>query len=179
MLSSPEPWHFMPHCSVSLESSWWVGVHKLGLRLFGATVWTIIEPLSQWKLNKIETEKCIGIWGCSWCCRKAFETSYLIEFISQFSDLRCERYLFWSGFCYWKFKQIGKFWVWKEESVEPLRMCHTVALRQKKNYGNSKNILRQKEELQKLKKYPKAKEELQKLKKYLRQKKNYGNSKSI
>jgi hypothetical protein len=34
---------------------------------FGATVWKllIIEPFSQWKLNKIESENPIGIWGCS------------------------------------------------------------------------------------------------------------------
>jgi len=33
-------------------------VHWLGLRLFGATMWKllVIEPFSQWKLNKIETE---------------------------------------------------------------------------------------------------------------------------
>jgi hypothetical protein len=45
-------------CFVSSERSWWVGVHRLGLRLFGATVWKllIIEPFFQWKLNKIETE---------------------------------------------------------------------------------------------------------------------------
>jgi hypothetical protein len=34
---------------------------------FGATVWKllIIEPFSQWKLNQIESENSIGIWGCS------------------------------------------------------------------------------------------------------------------
>jgi hypothetical protein len=31
----------------------------------------IIEPFSQLKLNKIENEKCIEIWGRSWCSRKA------------------------------------------------------------------------------------------------------------
>jgi hypothetical protein len=49
---------------VSSKSFWWVGVHWLGLRLFGATVWRkllIIESFSQWKMNKIETENCIGI----------------------------------------------------------------------------------------------------------------------
>ncbi len=42
---------------VSSESSEWIGVHWLGLRLFGAMVWKvlIIESFSQWKLNKIET----------------------------------------------------------------------------------------------------------------------------
>ncbi len=58
---------------VSSENSWWVWVHQLGLRLFGATVWKvlIIKPFVQWKLNKIEIENRIGIWGCSSCCWKA------------------------------------------------------------------------------------------------------------
>jgi hypothetical protein len=51
----------------------------------------IIEPFSQLK-NKIETENCIGIWGHSWFCWKARSKLDLIEFISQFSELRCERY---------------------------------------------------------------------------------------
>jgi hypothetical protein len=57
-------------------------------------VWTllIIEPFSQGKLNKIKTENCIGIWGDSWCCGKALGESDLIEFTSQFSELRCGRY---------------------------------------------------------------------------------------
>ncbi len=43
---------------VSSKSSWWVGVHQLGLRLFGVTVrkLLIIEPYSQWKSNKIKTK---------------------------------------------------------------------------------------------------------------------------
>jgi hypothetical protein len=49
----------------------------------------IIESFSQRKLNKIETENCIGIWGHSW---KALVTSNLIEIISQFSELRCGQY---------------------------------------------------------------------------------------
>ncbi len=46
---------------VSSKSSQWAGVHWLGLRLFGATMWKllVIEPFSQWKLNKIKTEKLI------------------------------------------------------------------------------------------------------------------------
>ncbi len=41
---------------VSSKNSWWVGVHWLVLRLFGAMVWKIliIESFFQWKLNKIE-----------------------------------------------------------------------------------------------------------------------------
>jgi hypothetical protein len=44
-----------------------IGVQPLGLRLFWALVWKllIIEPFLQWKLNKIEMQNCIGIWGCS------------------------------------------------------------------------------------------------------------------
>jgi hypothetical protein len=50
----------------SLESSRWVGVHHLGLRLVGGAVWKllIIESFCQWKLNKIKTEN--NIWNlCS------------------------------------------------------------------------------------------------------------------
>jgi len=95
---------------VSLESCQWVGVHWFGLRFFGAMVWKllIIEPFSPWKLNKIETENYIGIWRSSWCCWKALDESDLIEFISQFSELRCKRYWFSNKFCCWKLKQITK-----------------------------------------------------------------------
>jgi hypothetical protein len=50
---------------VCSESSRRVGVHWLGLRLFGATLWKllIIEPFSQWQLNKIKTGNYIGILG--------------------------------------------------------------------------------------------------------------------
>ncbi len=55
---------------VSSESSqwievYWLGLRLFGLRLFGVTVWKllIIDPFSQWKLNKIETENCIEIWN--------------------------------------------------------------------------------------------------------------------
>jgi hypothetical protein len=85
---------------ISLESSWWMRVHWLCLRLFGATMWKllIIEPFFQSKLIKIETENCIRIWGHSWCCWKAFNEWDLTEFISQFSKLRCGRYWFWMDF---------------------------------------------------------------------------------
>ncbi len=85
-------------------------VHWLGLRVFGAMVrkLLIIEPFSQWKYNKIKITNFIGIWGCYWCCWKALSKvtrsfkpqSDLIEFISQFSKLRCGRCWFLSGFCY-------------------------------------------------------------------------------
>jgi hypothetical protein len=112
---------------VFLKSSGWAGVYRLGLRLFGAMVWKllIIEPFSQWKLNKIATENCIGIWGHSksyyW---KALTESDLIEFISQVSQLRCGKHWLSSAFCCWDFKQIAKNWVWKGKSYEPSMYSH-------------------------------------------------------
>jgi hypothetical protein len=47
----------------------------------------------------------------------------LIEFISQFPDLRCEKYWFFSGFCCWKFKQIVKNYVGKGKSVDHVCTC--------------------------------------------------------
>jgi hypothetical protein len=53
----------------------------------------ITELFSQCELNEIETENCTGIWKrCSWCCWKALKESDLIEFISQFSEIRDGRY---------------------------------------------------------------------------------------
>ncbi len=104
---------------------WWVGVHWLGLRPFGAIVWKLllIEPFSQWKLNRIETENCIGILGHSW---KALGKSDFIDFISQFSELRCGRYWFVSGFCCWKFKQITKIELGRKIQLSP-QCVHTWA----------------------------------------------------
>jgi hypothetical protein len=39
---------------------------------------------------------------------KPVEKSDLIEFISEFSELRCGRYCFLSGFCWWTLKRIAK-----------------------------------------------------------------------
>jgi hypothetical protein len=44
------------------------------------------------KINIIETENCIRIWGHFWCCWKALKELDLKEFISQFSKLTCEKY---------------------------------------------------------------------------------------
>jgi len=113
---------------LSLESSWRVRVHWLGLRFFGPMVWKllIIEPFSQWKLNKIETEKSIGIWKLSSCCWRALGESDLIEFISKVSELKCEKYCFLSGFCCWKFKQIAKIGFERKNQLSP-RCVHTWA----------------------------------------------------
>jgi hypothetical protein len=66
--------------------------------------------------------------GCSWWFWKALGESDLIEFISQFSELMCGRYWFFSGFCCWKFKKIYKNWVWKEKSVEPTEWATLVPI---------------------------------------------------
>jgi hypothetical protein len=99
---------------VSSESSQWlVGVHWLGLRLFGATVQKllIIEPFFQSKSNQNQNQN----YKLYWNLRVFFislesseRESDLLKFISQFLEPRCERYWFLSGFCCWKFKQITK-----------------------------------------------------------------------
>ncbi len=84
-LRSPKPrgasWCTLGYLWKAIE---WVGLHPLGFRLFGATMWKllIIESFFQWKLNKIQTENCIGILRCSWCCWKVISKSDLIKFIS-------------------------------------------------------------------------------------------------
>jgi len=86
----------------------------------------IIEPVSQWKLNKIEAENCIGIWRVFLLALESpWQVRFKIEFISQCSELRCGRDWFLSGFCCWKFKQIAENWVWKETSFEPSMCVHT------------------------------------------------------
>ncbi len=95
---------------VFLESFWRLGVHQLGLKLFGTMTWKLlnIEPFFQWKLSKLKTKNCIEIWGHLWCCWKTLGEIDLITCISQFLELRCERHWFLSGFCCWKFKQLQK-----------------------------------------------------------------------
>jgi len=50
----------------------------------------------------------------------------LIEFISQFSELRCERYCFLSGFWCWKFKENPNFGFKRENQLSP-QCVHTWA----------------------------------------------------
>jgi hypothetical protein len=112
----------------SLESSQWLGVHWLDFRVFGATVWKplIIELFFQWKLNKIENWKiALQFGGCSWCYWKALGKSDLIEFISQFSELRWGRYCFLNGFCCWKFKQSAKIGFRRKNQLS--RQCVHIA----------------------------------------------------
>jgi hypothetical protein len=93
---------------VASKSFQWVGVHRLGLKLFGATVWKllIIEPFSQWKLNKIEIENYIGIWGHLWCCWKTFGESNLINYFTIFKA-KVWTILFVSVLCCWKLKTMA------------------------------------------------------------------------
>jgi hypothetical protein len=101
-----------------------------GATIWFETVWSygvkllIIKPFSQWNLNKIEIEICIGIWGHSWCCWKAF--GELDEFILHSSQLRCGRYWFFYGFCSWKFKQIAKLRFGRKNQLSP-QCVHTWA----------------------------------------------------
>ncbi len=95
---------------VASKSFQWFGVHWLGSKLFGATMrkLLIIEPFSQWKLNKIKIENYIEIWGHLWCCWKTFGESNLIEFISQFSKLRFGQYYFRAYFVVWNSNKLKK-----------------------------------------------------------------------
>jgi len=85
---------------VSLESYQWIGVHWLGLNLFGAIMWNLLllNHFFWRKLNKIKTKNYIEIWGCPWCHWKTFNKSNLIKFISWFWKLKCGRYWFLIGF---------------------------------------------------------------------------------
>jgi len=93
------PNHLMLHVMLVVfsKSSWWVGVHGLDLRLFWAMVWKllIIKLFSQWKLNKIKTENCIEIWGCSGCCWKALGESDLRVYFTIFRAKVGEDIDFW------------------------------------------------------------------------------------
>jgi hypothetical protein len=55
---------------------------------------------------------------------KPFGKSDLIEFISQFSELRWGRHCFFNGFCCWKIQTKCKNWFLKEKSVEPSMCSH-------------------------------------------------------
>jgi hypothetical protein len=58
----------------------------------------------------------IGVIGKPWA------SWILIEFVSQFSELRCGRNWFLSGFCYWKFKQIANLGFGRKNQLSS-QMC--------------------------------------------------------
>ncbi len=97
MLRSPKPWCLNLVFSASF---WWIGVPWLGLRLFGVTAWKllIIESFSHWKLNKIKTENCIGISGCSRSCWKALGESDWMKLFHNFHSYGVEDIDSWVGF---------------------------------------------------------------------------------
>jgi hypothetical protein len=85
----------------------------------------IIESFFQSKLNKIKIKNYIKIWGRFSCCLKALCKSYLIIFISKFSELLV-RYWF-LNVCYCKkFKQIAKIWFGRKNMLSS-QCVHTWA----------------------------------------------------
>jgi hypothetical protein len=90
-----------------------------------------VETIDYWtffsiKLNKIKIENSIGIWGCSWCCWKAFNKLDLIELISQLLGLRCGRYCFWVDFVARNSKKLQKNWFGRKNQLS-LQCIHTWA----------------------------------------------------
>jgi hypothetical protein len=72
--------------------------------------------------NKIKLKFVLEFGGILGVCWKVFDELDLIEFISQFSKLRCGRYFFLKGFLKKKFNQITKIGFGRKKSVE-LSMC--------------------------------------------------------
>jgi hypothetical protein len=103
----------------------WVGVADLVwdcLEIRCGSYWFLNHFLNE-KLNKIETENCIGIWErFSWCCWKAlwrvkFNRVYFTIFRAKvWKILRFEWILLL------EIQSNCKNWVWKEKAVEP-SMC--------------------------------------------------------
>jgi hypothetical protein len=98
----------------------------LGLRLFEATrcgcYWFLNHFLNE-KLNKIETENCIGIWEhFSWCCWKAL---WWVKFSRvYFTIFRAKvwKILSFEWILLLEIQLNWKNWVWKGKAVE-LSMC--------------------------------------------------------
>jgi hypothetical protein len=106
---------------VSLKRAWWVEAHRLGMRLFGATMWKllIIELSSQWKLNKIKTENCIGTWGAFVVLVESprwarFNRVYFTIFLAKVWKI-----LIFEWILLLKIQTNCKNWVWKEKSIDP------------------------------------------------------------
>jgi hypothetical protein len=121
-LRFPKPQVLHVALLVSLESSWWVkaciDLVWDYLELQCASYW-LLNHFFNWKLNRIETESCIGVCGCSWCCWKARSKSDLIEFI--FTNFRAKvwKILILEWFFFWKFKQIAKFGFERKNKLNP------------------------------------------------------------
>jgi len=74
------------------------------LELWCGSCWLLNHFFNE-KEEKLKLKKLLEFGGNSWCPWEALDKSDLIEFISQFSELRCA---FWSGRSCWKFKKIAK-----------------------------------------------------------------------
>jgi hypothetical protein len=59
----------------------------------------------------------MGILGHSWCCWKALGKSDIIDFISQFSELSCEKTLIFESILLLEIPKNCNNWLWKENSV--------------------------------------------------------------
>jgi hypothetical protein len=92
--------------------------------LFGPIVWKllIIEPYSQWKPNKIETKKCIGIWQHSLCHWKAL--SWIKFNRVYFTIFTTEKILIFEWILLLEIQTNYKYWVWKEKSIEHSMCSH-------------------------------------------------------
>jgi hypothetical protein len=115
---------------VSLESSRWVGSDA---PTWFETIWSCygVEAIEYWTIFLMKTKSNQKSETVYWNwevflvnCWKALGESNLIEFISQFSELRCGRCWFLSGFCCWKFKQIAKILdLGRKNRLKPSSMC--------------------------------------------------------
>jgi hypothetical protein len=106
-------------CSWYLWKAFDEEVHQLGLRLVGTMVWKLlmIEPFFQLKWNKIEIEKIIVIWVCTWCVwfNRVYFTIFRVE---MWMILVFEKNLLL------EIQTICKYWVWKQKSIEPSMCSH-------------------------------------------------------
>jgi hypothetical protein len=99
----------------------------------GASTWLVWDCLELWcgsyqLLNHFLNENHIKLKlktsGCSWCYCKALDKSDLIEFISRFSELRCERECDFEWILLLEIQTNCKNWVCKQNSVEPSMCSH-------------------------------------------------------
>ncbi len=105
---------------------------SMGAPTWLETVWSymwkllIIQSFSEWKLKKNQNWKLHWNLGDFQVLFNALGESNLIESISQFSELSCGRYEFFSGFCCWKFLLISKIGFGRKIQVSP-QCVHTWA----------------------------------------------------
>ncbi len=101
----------------------WYSHWLLLVTLHCGSYW-LLNHFFQWKLNKIETENCIGIWGYSWCCWKALNELDFVEFISQIFKAKLWKILIFGWILWLEIQTNCKIWVWKEKSVKPSMCSH-------------------------------------------------------